>query len=168
MFANVQTGNVIFFAVDLSERKLSAGLAHVWPTLAFLAGVALSSHIKSGRVDQFLVHPPRWIMGIQATVLAVIGFVPATVPHSYVTVPISFVAALQIGLFRSIGDLAYLPVATTGNLKRLMESGYDGFVEKERAPRRTCAIYGALIASFAAGALAGAFATGGWGVRIVG
>ena len=43
--------------------------------------------------------------------------------HSYVTVPISFLAAMQIGLFRNIGDLAYLPVATTGNMMRFMESG---------------------------------------------
>ena len=39
-------------------------------------------------------------------------------------------AAMQIGLFRNIGDLAYLPVATTGNLMRFVEAGYDGFVEK--------------------------------------
>ena len=59
-------------------------------------------------------------------------FVPASVPHTYVTVPISFLAAVQIGLFRNVGDLAYLPVATTGNLMRFMESAYDGFVEKRR------------------------------------
>ena len=51
-------------------------------------------------------------------------------PHSYVTVPIAFLAAMQIGLFRNIGDLVYLPVATTGNLMRFVEAGYDGFVEK--------------------------------------
>jgi uncharacterized membrane protein YoaK (UPF0700 family) len=52
VFANVQTGNVIFFALDLSERKPAAALA-------------------------------------------VIGFIPASVPHSYVTVPISFLAATR-------------------------------------------------------------------------
>lgn len=50
------------------------------------------------------------------------------VAHNYVTVPIAFMAAMQIGLFRNIGDLAYLPVATTGNLMRFVESGYDGIV----------------------------------------
>jgi hypothetical protein len=49
-------------------------------------------------------------MAVQAVALAIIGFVPASVPHNYVTVPISFLAAVQIGLLRSIGDLAYLPV----------------------------------------------------------
>ena len=98
--------------------------------LAFIAGVALASHIKSGRVERVVPHPLRWTMAVQAVALAIIGFVPASVPHSYVTVPICFLAAVQIGLFRNIGDLVYLPVATTGNLMRFVEAGYDGFVEK--------------------------------------
>jgi uncharacterized membrane protein YoaK (UPF0700 family) len=159
VFANVQTGNVIFFALDLSEGKLSAALAHVWPILAFIAGVTVAAHIKSGRLDDMLGHPLRWIMGVQSVALAVIAFVPASVPHSYVTVPISFLAAIQIGLFRSVGDLAYLPVATTGNLMRLVESGYAGFVDKADGQIKAFWIYGALILTFAAGAVIGAFAT---------
>jgi uncharacterized membrane protein YoaK (UPF0700 family) len=167
VFANVQTGNVIFFALDLSEGKLSAALAHVWPILAFIAGVTMASHVKSGRVDSMLGHPLRWTMGIQAALLGVIGFVPATVPHSYVTVPISFVAAMQIGLFRSIGDLAYLPVATTGNLMRLVEAGYGGFVDKREGQTKAFWIYGALILTFASGAVIGAFATRALGVHAI-
>jgi uncharacterized membrane protein YoaK (UPF0700 family) len=34
VFANVQTGNVIFFAIELSARKVTAAMAHVWPILA--------------------------------------------------------------------------------------------------------------------------------------
>jgi uncharacterized membrane protein YoaK (UPF0700 family) len=106
-------------------------------------------------------------MAIQAVALAVIGFVPASVPHSYVTVPISFLAAMQIGLFRNIGDLVYLPVATTGNLMRFVEAGYDGFVENHAASRRAFGVYGALILAFAAGALIGAVASLALGVHAI-
>ena len=167
MFANVQTANVIFFAIDTSERKWAAALAHVWPILAFIAGIALASHIKSGRAERFVPHPLRWTMAVQAVALGMIGFVPASVPHSYVTVPIAFLAAIQMGLFRNIGDLAYLPVATTGNLMRFIESGYDGFVEKKAESRRACGVYGALILAFAVGALVGAFASRAWGVHAI-
>ncbi|MDT5129040.1 MAG: hypothetical protein QOH54_4684 [Mycobacterium sp.] len=132
VFANVQTGNVILFAIDLSARELAAAMAHVWPILAFIVG-ALASHIKSGRVERVVTHPLRWTMVVQVVALVVIGFVPVTVAHSYVTVPIAFLAAVQMGLFRNIGDLAYLPVATTGNLMRFVESGYDGLVGKQHA-----------------------------------
>jgi uncharacterized membrane protein YoaK (UPF0700 family) len=167
VFANVQTANVIFSAIDLSERRLSAALAHVWPLLAFIAGMLVASHIKSGRMERILPHPLRWTMGVQAVVLAIIGFVPASVDHTLVTVPISFLAAVQIGLFRNVGDLAYLPVATTGNLMRFMESAYDGFMERRAEARHAVVVYGTLILAFAGGALSGAVASDAWGVRAI-
>lgn len=142
-------------------------MAHVWPILAFMVGVSLAAHIKSGRVERIVPHPLRWTMTVQVVALVAIGFVPVTVAHSYVTVPIAFLAALQMGLFRNVGDLAYLPVATTGNLMRFVESGYDGFVEGQRAPRRACGIYGALILAFAGGALIGAFASRAWSAHAI-
>jgi uncharacterized membrane protein YoaK (UPF0700 family) len=167
VFANVQTANVIFSAIRLSERQFSAALAHLWPLLAFIAGMLLASHIKSGRVEQVVPHSLRWTIAVQAVVLAIIGFVPASVNHSVVTVPISFLAAVQIGLFRKVEDLAYLPVATTGNLMRFMESAYENLVDKRAEARRAVVVYGTLIVAFAGGALVGAYATGAWGVHAI-
>ena len=167
VFANVQTANVIFFALNMSQGKLTSALAHVWPLLAFIAGVALASHLKSGRVERYLEHPMRWTMLLQAVVLFIIGFVPTTVAHSYVTVPISFVAAMQIGLFRNIGDFVYLPVATTGNLMRLVESGYTGFVDRDVTARQAFGIYASLTLVFTGGAVIGAFATRAWSVHAI-
>ncbi len=129
--------------------------------------MGLASHLKSGRVERYLKHPLRWTMLLQAAVLFTIGFVPSTVAHSYVTVPISFVAAMQIGLFRNIGEFVYLPVATTGNLMRLVESGYTGFVDRDVTARRAFTTYAALTASFTGGAVAGAYATRAWTVHAI-
>lgn len=167
VFANVQTGNVIFAAIDAAEGKLHAALAHVWPIGAFVVGMLLASHIKSGRAEHLVRHPLRWMMTIQVIALVVIGFVPLTVAHNYVTVPIAFMAAMQIGLFRNIGDLAYLPVATTGNLMRFVESGYDGIVEKKPGALRSSGIYGTVVIAFASGAVGGAFASDAWGAHAV-
>ena len=167
VFANVQTGNVIFFAIEASERKMAAAFAHVWPILAFMVGVALASHIKSGRVERFVPHPLRWTMTVQVAALVVIGFIPVTVTHSYVTLPIAFLAAVQMGLFRNVGDLAYLPVATTGNLMRFIEAGYDGVVEKVAPSRGAAGVYGSLIIAFTGGAVIGAFASRAWGAHAI-
>jgi uncharacterized membrane protein YoaK (UPF0700 family) len=134
VFANLQTGNVIFFAIHLSERHWGDSLSRLWPMFAFIAGVVLSSHIKSGRVDKVVAQPLRWTMATQAAVLAGFGFLPATLSHSLVVVPISFLGRVQIGQFRSIGDLAYMPLATTGNLMRVVEAGYDFFVGRTAVP----------------------------------
>jgi uncharacterized membrane protein YoaK (UPF0700 family) len=167
VFANAQTGNVIFFAIHLSEKSWGDALGRLWPIFAFGAGVALASHIKSGRVHRWVHHPLPWTMGIQAAVLAGFGFSPATWPPSYITVPISFLAGTQIGLFRSVEDLTYMPVATTGNLMRIIEAGYDVFVEKDRESRHAFGVYATLIGAFAAGAIAGAFATRFWGLHAI-
>jgi len=167
VFANVQTGNVILFAIELRNGHWGPVLAHLYPILAFLAGVLLSAHIKSGRVERYVAHPLRWTMGIQAVAFAVVGFVPATVPSGFVTVPISFLAAMQFTLFRSIGDLTYIAVATTGNLMRFVESAYSVLVDKEVTARPAFRVYGTLITTFSSGAVLGAFASLYWGIRAV-
>jgi uncharacterized membrane protein YoaK (UPF0700 family) len=167
VFANVQTANVILFAIDLTHRNWGPTLAHLWPIFAFLVGVLLSAHIKSGRVEKLVTYPMRWTMGIQAVAFATVGFVPTTVPNSFVTIPISFLAAMQFTLFRSIGDLTYIAVATTGNLMRVMEAGYAVVVDKNDAARLAFRVYGALTATFASGAVLGAFASLYWGIRAV-
>ena len=165
VFANVQTGNVIFFAIDLSGGHWRTTLAHLWPILAFLVGVLLSAHIQSGRAEKLVSHPLRWTMAFQAVAFAIVGFVPTTVPNSFVTVPISFLAAMQFTLFRNIGDLTYIAVATTGNLMRFVEAAYAVLVDKDDAARLAFRVYGILIATFSGGAVIGALASLSWGVR---
>jgi uncharacterized membrane protein YoaK (UPF0700 family) len=167
VFANVQTGNVIFFAINLFQKHWANSFSRLWPIFAFIAGVTLAAHIKSGRVETMVAHPLRWTMGIQAAVLAAFGFLPATVSASFITVPISFLAGMQIGLFRRIGDLNYMPVATTGNIMRLVEAGYGGFVENDSGSRRAFRIYATLIGAFATGAIIGTVATREWGVHSI-
>jgi uncharacterized membrane protein YoaK (UPF0700 family) len=74
---------------------------------------------------------------------------------------------MQMGLFRNVGELVYLPVATTGNLMRCVEAGYDGFVENKPESRQAFGVYGTLIVAFAIGALVGAFASRAWGVHAI-
>jgi uncharacterized membrane protein YoaK (UPF0700 family) len=58
-------------------------------------------------------------------------------------------------------------VATTGNLMRLVESGYTGFVDHDATARRAFSIYAALTLFFTGGAVVGAFATHAWGVHAI-
>jgi uncharacterized membrane protein YoaK (UPF0700 family) len=114
-----------------------------------------------------VAQPLRWTMASQSAILATFGFLPATLPHGLVVVPISFLGGIQIGLFRSIGDLVYMPLANTGNLMRLVEAGYDFLVEKNSSSRRALMVYACVIGAFAAGAIAGAFTTHVWGLHAI-
>ncbi|WP_439030038.1 YoaK family protein [Gordonia terrae] len=159
VFANAQTGNVILLALNLSERRWYQASGHLWPILAFLVGVVLAVHVKAGRFDRLLIYPIRVTMALQVAILVVIGFVPTSVPHSYVTIPIAFITAMQIELFRNIGDLNYIAVATTGNLMRLVEAGYGVAVDRTSESRRALTVYARVVGAFAGGALIGAICT---------
>ncbi|MEP9395640.1 YoaK family protein [Gordonia sp. VNQ95] len=159
VFANAQTGNVIFFAIEVSERHWSQAIAHVWPILAFVAGVAVAAHVRAGRLEGVIPYPIRSTIALQAIILLIIGFVPTSAPHYAATVPIAFVAAMQIELFRSIGDLNYVSVATTGNLMRFVEAGYGTLIDRNRDSRRPFAVYSVVVVAFALGAMIGAATT---------
>lgn len=163
VFANAQTGNVILLAVDLSGRHWHGALSHLWPILAFIVGVAFANLLKSERAARAIAHPIRWAMVGQIVVLVAVGFVPLSVNNAVVTVPVAFVAAIQIGLFRTVGSLSYIAIATTGNLMRFTEAMYAGFVDRNRESRRSAAVYAGIISSFASGAAIGAFATQAFG-----
>lgn len=162
VFANAQTGNVVLLGVDLSESRWHAASQHLWPILAFVAGVAFASYIKSERAHRWDQNPVRWAIAVQATVLFIVGFVPDSVPNAFATIPIAFVAAMQIGLFRQVGDLAYLAIATSGNLMRLTEAGYSAFVDRQDDKRFAARVYGAIVAAFVTGAVTGAVSTRAW------
>jgi uncharacterized membrane protein YoaK (UPF0700 family) len=80
-----------------------------------------------------------------------------------VNIPISYLAAIQMGLFRLVGDLPYMPIATTGNLMRFIEAGYTGFIDHQSSSRKAFRIYGLLTVTFAVGASASYT----WGVRAI-
>lgn len=123
-------------AIDLSERHFHAARAHLWPILAFIVGVAFAHLLKGELAHSVFDHPIRIAMVAQIVVLVAVAFVPPDVPNALVTVPIAFVAAMQFGLFRTIGSLSYIAVATTGNLMRFTEAAYAGFIEKIPESRR--------------------------------
>lgn len=156
VFANTQTANVILGGIDLAEAQWRATLAHLYPILAFLAGIGVAMLVKTGRIERRVTRPLRWATGLQAVILVIVGFLPAGVHAAAVTVPIAFVAALQMGLYRTIGDLTYMSIATTGNLMRLTEAWFRGFVDHDPVARRHTAVYAAICAAFAGGAIFGA------------
>lgn len=159
VFATGQTGNVILLTVNLSRRQWPEMLAHLWPILAFVVGVIIASFIKSKRGHEAAFYPALLVIGVHALVLFVIGFVPESVPNAFVTVPIAFIAAVQISMYRQVGSLAYIPIATTGNLTRLIEGAYAGLVDGDSEQRANTHVYLIIVGSFVGGAALGGLTT---------
>ncbi len=163
VFANGQTGNVVLMAVSLALGNWAQAVAHLWPILAFSVGIAIGTYVKRGRADAVLAYPVRWTVAVQVLVLVIVGFVPQSAPSAVVTLPLAFISALQFELFRSIGNLAYVTIATTGNLARWVEAAY-GRVAREPDSGLGFRIYTYVVSAFAGGAIGGAFVSRSLGV----
>jgi uncharacterized membrane protein YoaK (UPF0700 family) len=158
VFANAQTANVVLFGVGLARRDVVNPLAHLWPILAFLAGLSAARALKTPSAKATLRYPRRFSLLVQITVLIIVGALSQTTPQWVITTTIGFVSALQLSLFRTVRSATFVTVAMTGNLMRVSEALHDA-VRGGQRERHRAALYVALIMGFAGGAVVGALIT---------
>jgi uncharacterized membrane protein YoaK (UPF0700 family) len=158
VFANAQTGNVVLFGVGLARPGVASPLAHLWPILAFVAGLAAARALKTPSAKAVLRYPRRFSLLVQITVLIVVGSLSQSTPQWVITTTIGFVSALQLSLFRTVRSATFVTVAMTGNLMRATEALHDA-VRGGRRERHRAALYATLIVGFGGGAVVGALIT---------
>ena len=158
VFANAQTGNVVLFGVGLARSDVAKPLAHLWPILAFIAGIAAARALKTSAAEAHLRYPLRYALVLQIIVLIVIAMLPETTPQWAITTTIGFVSALQLSLFRTVRSATFVTIAMTGNLMRTTEALQDA-VRGGESERRLAGLYVTLVVGFAAGAVVGALIT---------
>lgn len=154
VFATAQTGNVVLLLVGIVAG--ADAFKYVWPILAFTVAVMVVQpvkHVASPRRAHALA---ALVLALQIVILVGVGFVPASSASEWIAVPLSALAGLQLGLFRSVRNASFASIATTGNLMRLAEAGYTAVVVRNRAALRTFIVCASIVVAFAAGALAGA------------
>lgn len=158
VFANAQSGNVILFGIGLAEPRLASSFAHLWPVLAFIAGIALARALRNRVRSSPRLEPRTIVLGVQALVLAVIALLPANAPQWTITTSIGMTSALQMSSFRTVRSSAFVPIAMTGNLMRVTEAFGDVWTGTTES-RTVTFLYVTLIATFTGGAVLGALLT---------
>jgi uncharacterized membrane protein YoaK (UPF0700 family) len=156
VFANTQTGNVILLATNAAVGEWHRAVAHLWSILAFVVGVLVATMLRTWWRDATSASLLLSVTLAQAVVLGLVAAVPGSWANVVVTVPIAFVAAMQMELFRSIGGLPIITIATTGNLMRFVESVHAVVTQRDADSRRRCALYSAVVSAFAGAAVVGA------------
>lgn len=157
VFATAQTGNVILLIVAAVGG--GAPLRPLLPIVAFTLAVLVVQPIKHAGGGRAPASAAAAVLGGEVVVLAIVGFLPGTASPELVTVPLAALAGLQLGLFRSAGDVSFTSIATTGNLLRLAEAGYAALVQRGPQQVRVFGVCAAVVAGFCVGAAIGAFAT---------
>ncbi len=157
VFANAQSGNVVLIGAALAAGDWT-GAARLLPSLlAFLAGLVgsqlLGSWLKRGRVNSRTVR-----LGLEGALLVGLAQVADHWPNSAVTASVGFLAALQITSLSHLGSWSFNTGMTTGNL-RSAAVALAAALEGEERQRPHAFLMIALCASFAAGAVIGAWST---------
>lgn len=107
----------------------------------------------------FATNAERIILIIEIIVLFIIGFIPTTVPHIFVIVPIAFVSSVQIASFGKLIDSPYSTAMCTGNLRSASQAAYKAFIEKDKKLALKSIRYLVIIFFFIVGAFLGGILT---------
>jgi uncharacterized membrane protein YoaK (UPF0700 family) len=116
VFANAQTGNVVFFSVYASGGNWAQAVRHLPPIAAFALGVAVAK-LVGVQLHKHSFHATLLCQALEFSTLTALSFVGYRLPDSYVVPMISFVAAIQSTSFSAVGPWSFNSAMTTGNLR---------------------------------------------------
>lgn len=159
VFANTQTGNIVFLALSILNSNIEKTLQFLLPMVAFAIGAALTEFIK-----KFL--PPtssfKWahiILLIEILFLFFVGFIPKNCCNNIVIIFISFICSLQASGFKSLKGSPYATTMCTGNLRSVSTNFANLVFNKDKKSGIVCLRYLIIILSFFTGALMGSLLT---------
>lgn len=128
-FAGVQTGNLLSFAIRLSQHNYDQALNFVLPMAFFMIGQSFTyfMHRWSNK------HQLHWYLlsSVTLTIIALITAVVTPVLPQFVTVAaLAFFASIQVDTFKSLRGAPYANVMMTGNIKTAAYVLTKGLYEK--------------------------------------
>jgi uncharacterized membrane protein YoaK (UPF0700 family) len=146
VFANSQTGNVVFLGMYAALGQWHEAVHHIPPILAFLTGAWVATRLRA---------PLLCLVG-EIVSLAAVMLLLHRLPGPFAIVTMSFGVALQTASFRQVERWKYLSVTVTGNLLRAVEQ-LISVADPEGARGARTMLTVCLMFLF--GAVAGAFVT---------
>jgi len=146
VFANSQTGNVVFLGMYSALGQWAKAAHHLPPILAFLVGAAIALRIKA----------PRLCLFGEILCLTAVYLMEKWMPGPLPIVAIAFGVALQSASFRRVNRWTYLSVTVTSNMLRAVEQALSA---PDPDALRAVKTMLSLCLTFLFGAVAGGFAT---------
>jgi uncharacterized membrane protein YoaK (UPF0700 family) len=159
VFANAQTGNVVFVGVYASGGEWGQAVRHLPPIAAFVLGVATANllGVKSQKRE---FRATLLCQSFELAILLALIGAGRRLPDEWVVPAISFVAAIQTSCLDTIGAWSFNSTMTTGNLRSATVGLIAWMKGRDPEDNRSKAIGLALICvAFLAGVLGGGYYT---------
>ena len=156
IFANAQTGNLIFVGIDLIEGNFPEVLHYSIPIFSFIVGVLVSKFIETKYKELSIFKHIYMLLLTQIIALVVISLKHEFFGVDIRPIVISFICAIQFDGFRKVNNLVFASVFCTGNLRSMSEHLYKYIVLKKKESKTPLYIYSSVIAVFLSGVILGA------------
>lgn len=168
IFAYAQTGNIIFFSMNLANKNFLDTLHYMIPILSFMMGIWFAQYIKQilNNNTKFMEWEYVMIL-VNAVVLFVVGLLPKTFSNTVVVSIISFISAVQMTTFNRVEGLAYVTSMCTGNLRSASEHLFKFLFNRDKTGLKNGLIYLTILFFFALGAFMGTFFTNMFGIKSI-
>lgn len=161
VFANAQTGNIILFAINLSEGNYAKMLQYLFPIIAFAFGIILAELVhRFCNIDNIL-HWRQYTVLLECIILLSVGFISQRynlIANSLV----SFACGIQVESFRKVKGNASATTMCIGNLRSGTQNLFNYVFYKDKECLRKSLIYYGVIIFFAFGAVIENIIIGFW------
>lgn len=128
-FAGVQTGNLLSFAIRLSEQQLKEALQFLLPMIVFMLGQSFTYFMHRWAIKTGL----HWYL-LSSFILTGIAFGTALftpfLPSNVTVAALAFFASIQVDTFKTLRGASYANVMMTGNIKNAAYLLTKGLYEK--------------------------------------
>ncbi len=163
VFANAQTGNMIFLGIHLSQGNYAQSLIYAVPICMFVAGIALAEvfRVCEGRVG--------W-QHVSLLVEIAAFCIVASLGEEYnmlSNVLISFVCGIQFESFRNIHGNAMATTVCMGNVRRATQLFVESVETRDCSKVRDAFIYLFITICFVVGAVVGYISVVRWGLSAI-
>ncbi len=159
VFANAQTGNVLFFSLYASGGEWAQAMRHLPPIAAFMLGVIVARLIGT-HLQKHSFRATLWCQGIELLILAGLAVSAASLPNDWIVPIISLVAALQNTSLSAVGPWTFNNAMTTGNIRTATSGLVLWSLGREREKNRgNVIVSGSVFLSFLIGGLGGGLYT---------
>ena len=150
VFANAQTGNILFLGIYLCSGQWREVIHYLFPVAGFTAGIFISELMHLSRL-----HPMHWkqtILLAEAFLLLLVPFIPLDLFANSLT---SFVCGMQVQTFRKLRGHPFATTMCIGNLRSGTVSVVNWLCHREYHHLRAAGAYYYVILCFVIGAVIG-------------
>lgn len=157
-FASMQSGNLIYFSLNLIDGNFQKAVLYLFPVLSFFCGSMTCIFVKRYTQQRNF----RW--HITATLVELIGFIILSflsihLNHEWLIVMIAFIAAIQAESFKRLRGMSYGTIMSTGNVKNFGIFLITGFLDHDNKTIEKARNSFFAILFFIFGAITAAFST---------